>query len=139
MVFSPVNGDYKFPGGGVDPGESQSQALCREVLEECGARVTEVGQPLGKIIEYDIAEEPDFELFVMDSFYYFCQVKMATSSLHLDDYEKELGFQPVWVEIDKAIETNQSVLASQPESAPKWTRRDTFVLELVKQQVLTDA
>ncbi len=35
MVYSANVGDYKFPGGGVDSGESHAQALAREVLEEC--------------------------------------------------------------------------------------------------------
>lgn len=139
MVFSPVNGDYKFPGGGLDPNENQVQALTREVLEECGAQVTHVGQPFGKIIEYDFAVESEYDIFVMDSYYYFCQVNSTTCSLHLDDYEKELGFQPVWVNIDEAIKTNHAVLASLGKSIPKWTQRDTFILELIKQQVLTGA
>lgn len=36
MVYSPVNGDYKFPGVGVGENESHKVALKREVAEECG-------------------------------------------------------------------------------------------------------
>jgi 8-oxo-dGTP pyrophosphatase MutT (NUDIX family) len=37
MVYSSNVGDYKFPGGGVDAGETHQQTLARELLEECGA------------------------------------------------------------------------------------------------------
>src|SRR5512133_3554572 len=46
MVHSTENGDYKFPGGGIEPGEDQAAALTREVREECGAQIT------GEIIPY---------------------------------------------------------------------------------------
>jgi len=36
MIYSPVNGDYKFPGGGVEDGESHAEALVREIREEAG-------------------------------------------------------------------------------------------------------
>ena len=36
MVYSPVNHDYKFPGGGVKDGESHADTLSREIREECG-------------------------------------------------------------------------------------------------------
>ena len=39
LLHSPRDADYKFPGGGVEPGESEHDALRREVLEECGAHV----------------------------------------------------------------------------------------------------
>jgi hypothetical protein len=49
MVHSANVGDYKFPGGGVDG-------------------------KLGTVVEYDFAEEKDFDVFKMKSYYYFCRV-----------------------------------------------------------------
>ncbi|WP_425558410.1 NUDIX domain-containing protein [Kribbella ginsengisoli] len=37
MLLKSRHGDYKFPGGGVEPGESMQSALQREFLEECGS------------------------------------------------------------------------------------------------------
>lgn len=48
MIFSEVNGDYKFPGGGVIRGESLETALIREVREESGADITVIEKPLVK-------------------------------------------------------------------------------------------
>ena len=37
MIYSTVNGDYKFPGGGIEADELHAEALQREIQEECGA------------------------------------------------------------------------------------------------------
>ena len=132
MIYSPVNGDYKFPGGGVDVGESHHEALRREIREECGATMTQVGEELGKVISYAHATEKGFETFKMNSYYYFCEINGDLGALKLDDYEEKLGFRPEWVSIETALETNKRVLA-ESNPAPWWTRREIFVLEMLRE------
>jgi 8-oxo-dGTP diphosphatase len=134
MIYSTQNGDYKFPGGGVETGETHQQALTREIREECGAEVREIGQGFGKIIEYDIPAEPDYDVFKMTSFYYCCQVRQTLGAQHLDQYEQELGFMPVWVEIDQALQRNREALdhINWP-SELRWTVREVTILEQIKQ------
>lgn len=127
MIFSAAVGDYKFPGGGVDAGESHVQALAREIQEECGAELSHIGAEIGAVIEYALAEEPEFDTFKMTSHYYRCDVAGGFGSQKLDDYERELGFAPVWVSIEDAIRQNKSLLHSV--NAPEWLRREIFVLE----------
>jgi hypothetical protein len=47
----------------------------------------------------------------------------------LDGYEKDLGFKPVWVNIEDAISTNKSLLNS--DKAPEWLKRESFVLDYI--------
>ena len=113
MVFSQKNGDYKFPGGGIEAGESHEVALRREVQEEIGMQVIEINQPFGKVIEYDFPLEKDYDVFKMTSYYYWCKVDNLRGIQSLDPYEDELGFLPVWIEIDSAIRTNISLAFSR--------------------------
>jgi 8-oxo-dGTP pyrophosphatase MutT (NUDIX family) len=105
MIYSRKNGDYKFPGGGVDRGESYEDALIREIREECGATVAHIEGEFGCVVEYDQAVEPEYDVFKMASHYYVCHVEKAFGEQNLDDYENDLGFEPVWVGVDEAIQT----------------------------------
>lgn len=134
MVYSLKNQDYKFPGGGIEQGESHHKTLVREILEECGARVTEILGSLGRVIEYDRPMEKEFDLFQMTSHYYICTVHPVFIAQNLDQYEKDLGFVPRWVDLDQAISANHAVLNSPTLPKPKWTARDTAILNLIKQR-----
>ena len=130
MIYSSAVGDYKFPGGGVENGETHEQTLTRELKEECGASLMNMDSELGMVIEYNFAQEKDFDAFKMTSYYYFCQVGDEFGAQKLDAYEKDLGFKPVWINIDDAISTNQSLL--NLDKIPRWLRREIFVLEYIK-------
>jgi 8-oxo-dGTP pyrophosphatase MutT (NUDIX family) len=136
MVYSPVNGDYKFPGGGVAKNESSEAALKREIAEECGMDLTCIIQSIGCVIEYGIPMRSGFEVFKMTSSYYLCEVAATIKKQRLDAYEEELGFQPVWVEIDTAIKTNKAFLKIETKGPSQWTARETFMLEYIKEHYL---
>ncbi len=134
LVYSSKRGDYKFPGGGVDAGETHTVALARELREECGARLASVGPAFGKVVEYDRAQRDGYEIFKMTSFYYWCSVEKAFEPQHLEAYEQELGFQPVWVALDDALRANRALSVSGYRGEYRWVTRETFVLEQIKQR-----
>ena len=125
MVHSTIAGDYKFPGGGLEPGESPEEALVREVSEECGRTVTRVGDAILEAVEHRRALEPG-AIFRMESAYHPCDVADAVHSQSLDAYEHELAFQPVWTTVSAAIEANERLLADGTDQT--WVRRETEVL-----------
>lgn len=132
MIYSSKNGAYKFPGGGVDIGENYETTLIREVSEECGATVLSINDELGRVIEYDIPKEKDYDVFKMVSFYYICEVDPSLGEQSLEQYEKDLGFTPIWVDIDKAILANQLLIDSN--NFMRWTPRETFMLKYIKEE-----
>lgn len=96
---------FKFPGGGIDEGESHHETLIREVREESGlivipGSVTEYGYVLRK--EKGRTED----LFIQENFYYFCDVQDDVQAQKLDPYEADEEFTLEWVRPETAIETN---------------------------------
>lgn len=135
MIYSSVNGDYKFPGGGVYKNETCKDALIREFQEECGAKLSHIGQEIGCVIEYSIPREKNYDVFKMTSRYFLCGIDGGFREQHLDQYEQDLGFCPVLVDIDTAIQTNSTLLHTTDRKIPRWTNRETFVLKYIKENI----
>jgi 8-oxo-dGTP pyrophosphatase MutT (NUDIX family) len=136
LIYIDLYDVYKFPGGGVEPGETYKDTLKREFIEETGYRITDVGNLEYKTIEIDKSMDDGYDYWMHESSYYLAEVSEEQGELQPDieeleeaghdiDYEK-----PVWVTIDEAIETNKKLLSN-----PKFKtfiKRELFVLEEVK-------
>lgn len=120
-------GDIKFPGGGVEEGESLTDTLIREVKEETGYTVMEnTIEYYGKITEKRAGMHKD--ILIMDSSYFTCEVSDECGSLSLDDYEKERGYKCVWITLDEAISFNKKI--DNINDSP-WVIRDTKAMEYI--------
>lgn len=131
LVYIPQIRSYKLPGGGINSNESHGAALIREVDEECGATVTRIGAPFGKVIEYDVPVEAEFDIFAQTSYYYLCHVSGTLGAQHLEAYEAALGFDPVWVRVEVALAANEEALRTRNHTTPRWIERETLVLRRV--------
>lgn len=117
-------GDYKFPGGGVDAGESIEQALAREILEETGYQME--GEPRFWLTAHERRKGRTADILEMDSLYYFCAVGEEQAPLCLDDYEAEEHFHPVWVTVQEALDADRALLDQMPNP---WIAREVMALE----------
>ena len=104
MVHSLKYDYYKFPGGGIEPGETHRVALCREVAEEAGmAVIPESIKEYGLVHRRSRGHNAD--LFIQDNSYYLCTVSGNVGQT-LDDYEAEERFIPEFVTPEHAIHVN---------------------------------
>lgn len=116
LMVHTKKGDYKFPGGGLNKEESHEEALKREVREETGYIISNVKDKLGEIIERKLDEYEENSVFQMISHYYLCEVYNETTYQQLDEYEVELDFQAIWVQLDKVIKLNEEIIAKDDKN-----------------------
>lgn len=127
LIIHSKYGDYKFPGGGMEQGETLEQTLEREIKEETGyqLKLDSVGEV---ILVHEKRKGNPEDILEMDSYYYYCDVEQEASEQNLDDYEKEYDYQVEWLPIQDIIKRNQSV--SEKEMVP-WVERETMVMKEV--------
>lgn len=126
MIFSKY-GDYKFPGGGMENGESLEETLIREVKEETGYQVIKESiRKYGQVLERRKGEGSS--ILEMDSYYYVCDIREEAGERNLDEYEKEYDYQIVWIPLKEALENNNRIIGKK--ECP-WAAREAKVMELM--------
>lgn len=107
MVKSQKYDYYKFPGGGMEPGEDQRETLIRETREEAGLTVLPAS-----IREYGyvhrVCRGQENGRFIQDNYYYLCDTMSERVKQRLDDYEAEERFTLEFVEPETAIAVNRT-------------------------------
>lgn len=130
LLGSGIGQGYKFPGGGVLPGEADAGTLARELAEECGLALAELGRQALLVRERRPALEGPGAVFEMTSRYYWCTVGPGSRVQELEPYERALRLAPEWVPIPHAVTVNQRLLASGCP-CPPWIAREIAVLEWI--------
>lgn len=119
----------KFPGGGVQPGESDLQALERELREETGYALGDVHGLAAVVDERRPGLEAGVDL-VMQSRYYRVALGEQGSTA-LEDDEVALGLEAVWLPLAVALARQRSHAGSDPQP---WAQRELAVLERLAAQ-----
>ena len=108
MIHSLKHGYYKFPGGGIEPGEDPIAAMIRETREEAGLIVRpDTVREYGCVHRIQRGGQDPNECFIQDNFYYICDAEEEILPPQMEDYEAAAGFEPVFVEAREAIRVNR--------------------------------
>ena len=130
MVHSLKYDYYKFPGGGIEQGESPVDAMIRETREEAGLVVKpETVRKYGYVHRIQRSNSDETECFVQDNFYYLCDAEKEIAAQKLDGYEREEAYTLEVVASEIAIEKNRSV--GKTPYAQEMFEREARVLELL--------
>ncbi len=143
LLLRSRSGDYRFPGGGLDEGETVAANVARELLEECGARLLRLDAHLLTVLDERPAREPG-TVFVQESRYYLCDVHDGLDEVEHDLRERTLALVPCWVDLGAALEANRGLREQRRLRGPRggtdtaeepddlaWIERETVALELV--------
>lgn len=87
---------YETPGGGVNDDEDLKEAVVREIIEELGYKCDVIDE-LGMVDDY-------YNLIHRHNLNYYFLLKIKDNiGKNLEEYEKDLFEDVLWVDIDEAI------------------------------------
>ena len=130
LMIESDSGELKLPGGGLDDGEDDCQALVREVKEETGYDVIiHTIEPFGEIEEKSLSIlEP--KLWHQISRLYFCKVNPTKGQCKYTENEIKSGFRQVLYSIEDALEKSKGVL--EKDGVQAWNQREYKTLLLIR-------
>ena len=133
LLIEDNKNEVKLPGGGKEEGESDLDALIREVREETGyAVVPDSARPFGYIEEKRKSFGED-KIWHQFSRLYFCEVAGEPSDTDYSESERKHGMRVKTCTLDEAIEENRAMLNAIGELA--WNQREYKTLLLIKEHL----
>ena len=130
MIHSLKYDYYKFPGGGIEPGESDIDVLIRETAEEAGLTVVpDTIREYGYVHRIQKSTVEEDEYFIQDNYYYLCDVEEGVRPQKLDDYESDEHFTLEYVTPENAILNNRT--KDHGPKDPVMLEREARVLEML--------
>lgn len=136
LIYSQKFHIYKFPGGGIEPGEDHLTALAREINEETGMTlIPESVQEFGEVLRIQGSGKIKDTILIQENYYYLCQTTGEIHEQHLDESEKAADFILKFVTLDEAIAANSDPNINLGPFDQGIVDRECRVLELVRDSI----
>ena len=128
LAQSLKEGFYKFPGGGIEEGETHLETLCRETLEELGLTVkADTVKEFGRI--YEIRRSLIYDgIFEQENFYYTADAEDSILPQSLTQKEKDLDYTLCWIDPKEAFAVNHEMSKDEKYT---FLKREAFILEML--------
>lgn len=131
LLLKSNRGDYTFPGGGIELGESHEQALKREIIEETGYTCRSIGSNFGRIDLRRTDTFDDTKIYESVTHYYTFETSSIRQEAKLTAKELVFDLKPVWIDIEEALMRNKKYLGDEPR-IDFWIHQEIYVLEFLR-------
>ena len=130
MMFLSSEGFYKLPGGGIEPGEQETDAFVREVLEETGCGC-EIIARLGTVEEHNFKTK-----FCQLSYVFLARKTGEASQPCLTENEKSLGMSLRWISLAEISDVMaKAVLTAHERKKLSIIERDKAIIDYLTEQI----
>lgn len=133
LLYTERYHDYSLPGGGIDEGEDNTNALIRELKEETGAQNVRNIRAFGLYEEFRPWYKPNFDIVHMESYCYVCDIDEELLDPEFEAHELANGMVPKWMNIHEAIAHNEDTIANSEKKGMS-IDRETFLLKLIREE-----
>ena len=136
MIYSRKHDYYKFPGGGIEKGETPVDAMIRETREEAGLIVIpESIREFGYVHRIQKSSDDPTLCFIQDNYYYLCDAREEVVPQQLENDELAESFVLEFVDPRVAIRKNRE-LAQKPNSQARYERAARILEILIDEEYL---
>lgn len=135
VIKSEKYGYMQIPGGGIDEGESITEALRRETQEEAGFLIKDI-TPIGYTLERreDVRNHHDYDQSI--SFVFSALPEKEVGTNYMEDEIAE-GFKPIWIRLEDFIAEQTSIEGKIDNYSGCFSnRRDLLIAKYFQNMVL---
>jgi 8-oxo-dGTP pyrophosphatase MutT (NUDIX family) len=134
LVYNGKFDYYRFPGGGIEPGETKAEALIREVKEESGLIVIpESIRKFGSVLRISKIRGSENIIFEQENFYYLCEARDEIGATEFDEHESEEQYSLAFVTPKEAAKRNRNNDHGE-ENGSVAVERETRIIELLLEE-----
>ena len=133
VVHSSKYDYYKFPGGGIEEGETPASAAIREAGEEAGlVIIPETMKEYGMVHRIEKYNKRGCDLLIQENYYYICDALPERVEPAYEENEIEEGFTFEFADSDYVIDVNRN--RNHGPTDQNMLEREAAVLDFLKSE-----